>query len=283
MNRKALQALLVLVILFGFPAASDAGEAGQSRGAAMLTPEAIVDATIRDGQTTTGKVRAVIEWTHDHLDWTDTDYVKRSLEDILKRGGGNCFEQAVVVVAALDRAGVKTRKTREINIQPASDERQRNAEERIAASGDAASVFGRRHNDHVWIEYWNEESKEWAPADPTLNIVGYDEWVKARMGYGRRPVNDIIASRDMLVPIAVFAVDTGGRLVDRSRRYLIDGFAVYNPAAPGRPEWMQWTADIETFSADAALAFEGHYNLHQDEGLIAELEKVYRALKPNRR
>ncbi|MDH3338321.1 MAG: transglutaminase-like domain-containing protein [Gammaproteobacteria bacterium] len=247
-----------------------------------ITVESIAKASIIDDQSSTEKVRAVVDWTHGYLDWTDNDYVERTVNQVLQRGGGTCYEQAVVVEAVLKHAGVNTRQVREINIQPASEQRQRDAEALMADGGDAFSVFGRRHNDHVWIEYWNEETSEWTPADPTLNLIGYDEWVRARMGYEGRPVHEIIPSRDMLVPIAVFAVDQDAKaqLKNRTERYLIDGFAGYMPAVVRQPEWTQWTNSVTEFAEHAHAAFAGEYNLHQDTASIDRLAEVYEALDP---
>ena len=74
--------------------------------------------------------------------------------------------------------------TREVNVQPTNDRRQRDAAALVASQGPRASVFGRRHNDHVWIEYHDRETGRWLPSDPTINIVGLEDWVPARLGFG---------------------------------------------------------------------------------------------------
>ncbi|MCB9293522.1 MAG: hypothetical protein H6559_10425 [Lewinellaceae bacterium] len=38
------------------------------------------------------KAKAVVDWYARHFDWTYTDYQKRTVQDILRRRGGNCNE-----------------------------------------------------------------------------------------------------------------------------------------------------------------------------------------------
>src|SRR6201996_7764561 len=213
--------------------------------------------------TNTERVTAVIGWTHTHLDWLTTDYQKRTVQEILDRKGGNCDEDARVVVALLDELGVQNRRVQEINIQPASKRREKNAEELIAKGGPSASVFGLRHNDHVWVEYWDEQQNEWAPADPTLSLVGYDQWIKARVGFGERITSDVIPSHDMIVPIAIFALTPGPQGLTReyrAERYLLTGFAAVYPSTGLSPAWDQWNSEIEAFQPKAKAAFEGTHS-----------------------
>src|ERR1700759_4337855 len=204
--------------------------------------------------TNTERVTAVIGWAHTHLDWLTTDYQKRTVQEILDRKGGNCDEDARVVVALLDELGVQNRRVKEINIKPASKRREKNAEELIAKGGPSASVFGLRHNDHVWVEYWDEQQNEWAPADPTLSLVGYDQWIKARVGFGERITSNGIPSRAMILPIAMFALvpgPHGGTRDPRGERYLVTGFAAVIPAAAHAPAWAQWKSEVEAFQPKA--------------------------------
>ncbi len=245
--------------------------------------EALAGEITAGSHTNTERVTAVIGWAHSHLDWTYTDYEKRTVQQILDRKGGNCDEDARVVVALLDAVGVRNRRVQEINIQPENPERERNSEALIAEKGPGASVFGLRHNDHVWVEYWDEQQNEWAPADPTLSLVGYAQWIQARVGFGKRIDSDVIASRDMIVPIAIFALTPGengkNRRDDRGERYLVAGFAAVNPAAARSPAWSRWKAEVEAFQPKAKAAFEGTHNLHDDTGAIAELLATYQRLK----
>ena len=94
------------------------------------------------------KARRIIDWLNANFVWTDTDYGRRSLVEIIERRGGNCAEQARVARALMTAAGIRTRQIAEVNIQPESPQRQKDAEEVVAQYGASASVFGRAHNDH---------------------------------------------------------------------------------------------------------------------------------------
>jgi hypothetical protein len=236
-------------------------------------------AAIGEAVTATARVRAVIAWTHANLDWTTTDYQDRTPEQVLARGGGNCHEQARLVRAMLAPAGVETRLVREINIQPASARRQRDAEAQIARSGPRASVFGARHNDHVWTEYRDVEQGEWVPADPTLNVVGIDAWVRARLGFGPRPVHEIIPYADMLFPIAVVAPLGEGRFEGRTERLLVRGFGDHVPGVATRSGWTHWSGLVLRMEAALILTLQGRHNLHGDQALLDELTRTYAALR----
>jgi hypothetical protein len=239
-----------------------------------LTRELIAKAT-----TTTDKVGAIVNWTNESFAWSATDYQDRRVEEIVARKKGNCNEQALVVLDLLKRAGVKTRSVREINIQPVDQGRQRRAEELIAKLGVRASVFGLRHNDHVWIEYLDETTGEWMPADPTLNLVGLKQWVQARLGFGDRPTHKILPSRDMLVPFAVFAVGEKG-LVSRSEYYLVDAFdTTYDHKLRAQGAWQEWTKRIRELEPLSRDAFEGKGNLHEHAKLIVAVANAYEELR----
>jgi transglutaminase-like putative cysteine protease len=234
------------------------------------------------GGTTEATVRAMVDWTNKSLRWTATDYKARDVADILARGGGNCAEQANVVRALLDAVGVRTRRVREINLQPASDRREANARARIEQIGPRASVFGRVHNDHVWIEFWDVQIQGWRAADPTLALVGDEQWLRARVGFGARPTHAILPSRDMIVPVAIFVevpTQDSVRFEERSRHYLIDGFARIEPRATAHPMWESWTAEIDLLQPLAQAAFEGLLDLHAANSLLEALGQTYGQLK----
>jgi hypothetical protein len=235
-----------------------------------------------DSKTTLDRVRSVILWTNRSFQWTYTDYQRRTVDEIIARKGGNCNEQAMVVVALLSELGVRTRRVREINIQPESARRQANAEKRIAETGPAASVFGLRHNDHVWIEFWDSEKGEWIPADPTLGLVGVDQWIRARVGFGARPTHAILPSRDMLVPFAIFAMD-GDSFEPRSERYLISGLnATYGEELSHLKAWQEWVRAVLAIQPAALGAFEGRSNLHAGTDKILAVQKAYEQLAVER-
>ncbi len=147
------------------------------------------------------------------------------------------------------------------------------------------SVFGLRHNDHRWLEIYDDETEQWVPADPSIGIVGVAPWIEFRMGLGDRPrpavpaVAEIV--KDMIVPFAVIVPATKDTPAqNRSDFYLIDAF---NNAYDGRlatlPAWADWVADVRELSALAAGAFEGKVNLHESSDKIAHLAKTYDALR----
>lgn len=225
------------------------------------------------------KVAAAIQWTHASFDWTSTDYKKRSAEEIISRRHGNCYEQALVVSALLNEGGVRTRIARELNVQPASADRQRAAEEKIAEAGTSMSVFGERHNDHAWTEYFDEANLEWVPSDPTLNIYGYQSWIPARVGFGPRPVHKIIPYADMLFPIAIIVPLGNGRYEGRTDRYLVKALAQEVPGVAEAREWPRWVELVRSAEQRFIEALSGTYNLHSDRSLFEALSQTYAALK----
>lgn len=264
---------LATVIVPGVASARDIAVADAARHAV---------AGLAAGSATTERVTAVIGWTNRSLEWTATDYQKRTAQEVLDRGGGNCAEQAMLVSAMLEPLGIRVRTVREINIQPENPGRQERAARLVEARGPQLSVFGLRHNDHAWIEYWNAEADEWTPADPTLDLVGYDAWITARLGFGERPQHAILPSRDMLAPIAV-ASRTESGFEPRSRRYLVDGFARAVPEAPATPEWPRWTEAVLALEPLAVGAFQSRVNLHAEAERIAALGAIYEAMRASAR
>ncbi|MDB5231999.1 MAG: hypothetical protein JWN76_2804 [Chitinophagaceae bacterium] len=230
---------------------------------------------------TQDKVRAVIGWANANLEWTATDYVNRSAKEVLCKKGGNCNEEKKVVVALFDELGIKTRTIREINIQPENSQREKQSEELIASRGNSYSVFGLRHNDHVWIEYWDQENKLWEPADPTTGLIGLNEWLKSRVGFSERPMNKILPTKDMLVPFFIAAVDDSNRIVEtRSNYYLVKSFNdVYNKNLSRLPAWSGWRKLIEAAEPGATGALKGKVNLHDQNKLIKEIMDSYETLK----
>lgn len=242
----------------------------------------LIQATRDPALTPRAQVQAVVDWTHRHLEWTGTDYKDRTVAGVLQRGGGNCREQAIVVRAALEDMGIRVRQIREINLHKENAGRGVSAVAAVAEQGPRASVFGSGHNDHVWIEYWDETADSWAPADPTLNLVGYETWVEARLGFGERPVHDILPSRDMLAPILVLAEteNPDAPFENRSEEYLIDRFAQYIPTAQNNASlWRDWVTGVRAFAPLGKGAFNSDTNLHHHEDLIETLRATYIAMR----
>lgn len=226
-------------------------------------------------------VRNIVWWTNKNFTWNFTDYKKRTVKQIVCQMGGNCNEQALVVRALLRELNIKTRRTSEINIQPESARRQQNAEQRVAEIGNRGSVFGFRHNDHVWIEFFDEEEKQWIPADPTLGLIGLEKWLKARIGFEPRVNHAVIASADMLVPVSVFALQPDGKIAeDRSSYYLLESFNnIYGKQLQQLPSWPQWETLVKFIQEKSRAAFEGNENLHLYTEKIRELKEVYERLR----
>ena len=231
-----------------------------------------------EAETDFGKAKAVVDWYARYFDWTYTDYKKRSVEDILKRRGGNCNELAMVTQASLEALDVKMRRVREANLHVRSDRRQADAEQRVAEVGNKASVFGRQHNDHVWLEVYDQASGQWAPADPSLGVVGMRSWLSARYGFTRRYSLDP-SSEDMIAPFAVF-VESEGEWINRTSHYAIDGFnSLYYGKLAELPSWSQWVEQVEQLDGLALGAFQGNVNLHEHSDEIAALAATYQQLK----
>src|SRR5688572_19141315 len=173
------------------------------------------------------RAQRLVSWMNARLEWVATDYVQRTPEEILIRRAGNCAELASVLERLLRPTGIRYRWVAEINLHPESAQRQTDAAEKIRELGPRASVFGRRHNDHRWLEVFDDRAREWVPADPATGLVGTKPWALSRMALGPRPapaVPAIAQSLDsMIVPFAIVTHrDATGARVDRSAHYLID-------------------------------------------------------------
>lgn len=231
--------------------------------------------------TTFEKVSNVISWTNKNFKWTYTDYQKRTVKDIICRQGGNCAEQATVVRALVKELNVQTRRISEINIQPEDEQRQKDSEKLFAEHGNRASIFGYRHNNHVWTEFFDHEKQEWVPADPTLGLIGLENWLRSRIGFEPRVNHAILPSADMLVPIAVFALNPDGTIAEnRSEYYLIRSFnRVYHDQLEKLQAWKQWQESVQFIQARSRLAFEGKENLHNYTENIKQVKNIYESLK----
>jgi hypothetical protein len=174
--------------------------------------------------------------------------------------------------------GMEMRTVREINLHLENDERQKRAAEKVRERGAAMSVFGRRHNDHVWLEIRDEDGS-WFPADPSLGIVGEQEWVQARLGFGERFSMDP-TSADMIAPFAIFVTGPDGVLMSRTRRYVIDAFdETHESALSGLPSWKEWIEVIERLEEKAKRSLQGKFDLHQAENEIRRAHDVYARLR----
>jgi len=168
---------------------------------------------------------------------------------------------------------------REINIQPKSQRREASAAKLIAEKGNTYSVFGLMHNDHVWLEIFDDKSKSWVPSDPSIGLVGVKPWIAARMGFGSRPLVTNI-TKEMIVPFVVILRENGKVIEDRSEFYLIQAFnSYYDNKLASLPSWSEWVSLISKLSKLGASAFEGKLNLHQYVDLMENLLKIYEEVK----
>jgi Transglutaminase-like superfamily len=225
-----------------------------------------------------GQTQAIVRWLTQNFEWKTTDYQKRTVPEIVERGGGNCDDFSSVALAAMTELKIKSRKVHEVHIRTESPERGERARALVKDKGNTYSVFGRHHNDHVYLEVYDSSAREWFPADPWGGLVGTDEWMKGRVWFGRRHSLNPDAE-DMIVPIAIFAADADGKFtIDRTKHYLIDELGrLY--AVHKNPVWPRWVALLEAISPKVKGAFAGTFDLHQAESEIDELAATYDRLR----
>ena len=229
------------------------------------------------------KAKNVLFWLSSNFEWTATDYKKRTVKEIIVRKGGNCFELASVYMALLKELDIVYRPMAEINIHVISDTRQQTAQQKVELSGNRMSVFGRQHNDHRWVEIFDETSNQWIPADPTMNIIGFEQWLKARAWFGERHTIADDVSSNMIAPFAIFVADVRNSSVmieDRTQFYMVEQLnALYNNKLSGLPSWKDWVNGLTILSSASKNAFAGRENLHNYSRQIAGLAETYEKLK----
>jgi len=234
----------------------------------------------RDATSELGRAQAVVRWLAENFEWKATDYQKRTVPEILERRGGNCNELAMVALAAMKELDIKLRRVHEVNLHTNTPERGERARALVKEKGNTFSVFGRHHNDHVWLELYDSTAQEWFPADPSSGLVGVDEWMKGRVWFGERVTLNPITN-DMLVPFAIFAADADGKFtINRTRHYLVDEFdRLYGGRLRASPVWRQWTTMLDFLAEKVAGAFAGSTNLHDYEVQIDSLADTYEHLR----
>jgi hypothetical protein len=227
-----------------------------------------------------GRTQAIVRWLTQNFEWKTTDYQKRTVPEIVERGGGNCDDFSSVALAAMNELNIKSRKVHEVHIRTESPERGARARALVKEKGNTCSVFGRHHNDHVYLEVYDSSAREWFPADPWGGLVGTDEWMKGRVWFGQRPSLNPDAE-DMIVPIAIFAADAAGKFtIDRTKHYLVDEFdRLYGGKLHENPAWQRWVTLLDAVSPKVKEAFAGTFDLHQDESEIDELAAIYDRLR----
>jgi len=228
------------------------------------------------------KATTLLSWVSNRLEWMATDYQRRTVKEILERGGGNCYDLALVYTEIVKAMNIKTRSIAEINLSRLNPGRQERAEQLVKEKGIRYSAFGARHNDHRWLEVYDDTSGQWLPVDPTMNVIGVDQWVMARLGFGKRMTIDPAISEDMIAPFAIFVAGDGKSMMteNRSMYYMVEQFdKVHGHALSRLPSWSKWVASIKSLSGHAKAVFESKDNLHAYTEQIAELDTIYRNLK----
>ena len=224
-----------------------------------------------------GETRAIVGWLVANFEWETTDYQKRTLQQIIERRGGNCNDLATVAMAAMAKLDIKIRKVHEVHIRTEDKARGERAHELAKEKGsNAYSVFGRHHNDHVYLEIYDSTVKDWFPADPWSGLVRHEEWLKGRVWFGKRS-SLAPDGKEMIVPIGIFAADgTGNFTIDRTKHYLADEFdRLYKGKLHRLPEWKDWSTGLDLLKDKVGGTFAGTVNLHDYESDIDNLATMY--------
>lgn len=229
--------------------------------------------------TTQERTALLVSWINHEFAWTATDYQQRTPEQIIERRAGNCADLAKVLARLLDGVHIQYRFVREINVQPESESRQANAERKMTTGGVRFSVFGRRHNDHTWLEVADRDSGNWIPADPAVGVVGIKEWISARLAFEQRRQPLVAATvgivASMLEP---FAVAAGAE--DRSTYYLVEEFdRAYGNRLRRLPAWTDWCSLVGRLAPVSMGALSGAVNLHEYAAQIGQVAEAYGALR----
>ena len=234
----------------------------------------------KDQTSELGEAQTIVRWLATNFEWKATDYQKRTVQEIVNRRGGNCDELAKVALAAMQSLGIKLRKVHEVNIYVNEPDRGERAHAMVKEKGLTFSIFGRRHNDHIWLELYDSRAKDWFPADPSSGLVGTEEWLKGRVWFGKRSTLNPI-TEEMIVPVAIFAADDKGNFtIDRTQHYLVDEFdKLYVGKLDKSPAWKEWISGVTFLGPKVAGAFAGTVNLHDYEAQIDSLADVFERLR----
>ena len=236
--------------------------------------ETIAKIIVGDTSLVFKKIEKLMEWLHEQINWVATDYKDRTIEEIVKRRAGNCAEHARVFLALLDVLNIKSRWVLEIMTSPESKERQADAEELMDKWGNKASMFGLIHNDHRWIEVYDEQKDIWFPADSTFGIVGMEEWVDKRLSFSQEST-----AHSGKIPLFIAIVSNDEIIEIRSEEYMIDNFNnFYDNRLKNLSSWKKWTSAIDKLSDIAPLVFDGKLNFHTRLPLIREVITAYNKL-----
>jgi hypothetical protein len=283
MMKHVIMGLPILLMTLGIVTAQSKASSTQDDELYVLARtdlKAFAQQVSKNANSELGQAQAIVRWLATNFEWKATDYQKRTVQEIIERKGGNCNELAMVAVAAMQQLNIRLRRVHEVNISTNTPQRGERANEMVREKGNSYSVFGRHHNDHIWLELYDSSAKHWFPADPSSGLVGLDEWMQGRVGFGKRfSLNPI--TEDMVVPFAIFAADEDGKFtINRTQHYLVEEFdRLQNGKLHSLPAWKQWTAGIDLLDDKVSGAFAGNVNLLEYEAQIDSLAATYEELK----
>ena len=279
--KPCMRAFILAAFLVGFAhAQAQTTQDQQLYSLARTDLKAFAQQVSKDSKSELGQAQAIVRWLAKNFEWKATDYQKRTVQEIIERKGGNCNELAMVALSAMKELNIKIRPVHEVNIHVNTPERGVRAHELVKEKGNTLSVFGRHHNDHVWLELYDSVANDWFPADPSSGLVGTQEWMKGRVWFGERvSLNPI--TQDMIMPFAVFAADDSGKFtINRTQHYVIDEFdRLYDGKLHKLAAWKHWVKLVDLLNDKVAGAFAGTINLHDYESQIDELAATYEELR----
>jgi hypothetical protein len=202
------------------------------------------------------------------------------VQQVIERRGGNCNDLARVALEAMQGLHLKLRRIHDVHVRTPSEGRGERAHALVKEKGNAYSIFGRHHNDHVWLEVYDSASREWYPVDPWSGLAGLDEWMKARVWFGERK-SLAPDGPEMIVPIGIFAEDERKEFtIDRTRHYLVDELdRLYGGKLHTLPAWKRWVSLLDQLDPKVKGAFAGSTNLHDSEAAIDSIAATWEQLR----
>lgn len=223
------------------------------------------------------KVDKIFTWLNEDFEWVQTDYVERTVEEIMIRKAGNCAEQAKVVERVLTHLGIETRWILEMNSHPESMERQNYSIELIEKYGYFYSIFGWNHNDHRWLEYYNKHLKQWIPIDTAFGVLGINHWLEKRLSF----TFESIPNTQQIIPFCIVALDSNSAASEiLSNCYLIDQFdKFYNGMLSRATVWEDWKSLINKLTNVGIATYSKQGNLHKHQDDIKSVYNLYLRLK----
>ena len=153
-----MRAFILISFLVGF-ANGQTNQDPHLYSLARTDLKAFAQQVSKDAKSELGQAQAIVRWLAKNFEWKATDYQQRTVQEIIERKGGNCNELAMVALSAMKELNIKFRRVHEVNIHVNTPERGVRAHELVKEKGNTMSVFGRHHNDHVWLELYDSGSE----------------------------------------------------------------------------------------------------------------------------